>query len=207
MQWVPVHKGVVGNKASDERAKEAAHRGGSPPSDLPNFLRSTLLLSSTAAKATYKKQLAAQHTAAFKTSPHYATLVHIDPTVPSTRYKKLTRQLSQQQTNILTQLRTGHVPLNHHLHRIGAWETPFCVHCGTKRETVFHYIMSCPECREQCQKLRSELAPEVFTFANLLTSKVEVPLLLHYIAQRGRLSMTFTQQPDGTNMRGNESTA
>ncbi|KIJ40442.1 hypothetical protein M422DRAFT_103670, partial [Sphaerobolus stellatus SS14] len=91
----------------------------------------------------------------------------------------------------LTQLRTGHAPLNHHLHRIGAWETPFCVHCRTKRETVFHYIMSCEAYQDQRTQLRKEIPNTLFTFTNLISRKEYIPKLLEYVEQTDRLSHTF----------------
>ncbi|KIJ55738.1 hypothetical protein M422DRAFT_151551, partial [Sphaerobolus stellatus SS14] len=97
----------------------------------------------------------------------------------------------------LTQLRTGHVPLNHHLHQIWAWETTFCMHCETKRETVFHYIMSCKAYRDQRIQLREKIPSELFTFANLLSHKECIPKLLDYVNQTGRLRRTFMERKGG----------
>ena len=72
------------------------------------------------------------------------------------KYRSLVSGLNRRQTSLLTQLRTGHAPLNHHLHKIGAWETPFCMHCKTKRETVYHYIMTCDAYRDQRLQLRRD---------------------------------------------------
>ncbi|KAI0365283.1 hypothetical protein BV20DRAFT_909194, partial [Pilatotrama ljubarskyi] len=49
----------------------------------------------------------------------------------------------------LTHLRTGHAPLNDHLHRIGRADSPLCPACMTARETVIHHLIQCPACRRQ----------------------------------------------------------
>lgn len=91
------------------------------------------------------------------------------------------------------QLRTGHAPLNHHLHRIGAWGTPFCEHCVGKRETVFHFLMSCSAYHGPRMQLRDKVPQELFTFANLLSHKECVGLTLKFVGQTGRLSHIFRQ--------------
>ncbi|KAF8530463.1 hypothetical protein BU17DRAFT_36206 [Hysterangium stoloniferum] len=57
----------------------------------------------------------------------------------------------------MQQLRTGHMPLNKHFHRIGTWETPFRDECKTKDGTPFHYVIACPKYRTQRDKMRSQL--------------------------------------------------
>ena len=42
----------------------------------------------------------------------------IDPSLPSDKYLKITNSLNRGQISILTQLRTGHAPINKRLHRI-----------------------------------------------------------------------------------------
>lgn len=37
-------------------------------------------------------------------------------------------------------LRTGHAPLNRHLHRLGKVENPFCLHCPDTEEMVHHFL-------------------------------------------------------------------
>ncbi|KAF8583178.1 hypothetical protein K439DRAFT_1349355 [Ramaria rubella] len=92
---------------------------------------------------------------------------------------------------MLTQLRTGHVPLNHHLHRIGAWETPFCAHCKTKREMVFHFIMDCDAYKDQRTQLRDTIPQELYTIGNLLSNKACVTELVKYVEGTGRLHQVF----------------
>lgn len=41
------------------------------------------------------------------------------------------------------QLRTGHAPLNHHLFRIKAVNSPVCTGCNWGHETVKHYFLDC----------------------------------------------------------------
>ncbi|KNZ77263.1 hypothetical protein J132_05973 [Termitomyces sp. J132] len=53
--------------------------------------------------------------------------------------------LDHKQSAILTQLRTGHVPLNHHLFCIRHSETPICPHCNDLSvEMVEHFLVLCP---------------------------------------------------------------
>ena len=66
-------------------------------------------------------------------------------TLPSSRFPKLVALLARPNTSLLIQLHTGHVPLNHHLHRIGRTDTPRRLGCGAEKETVLHFILQCPE--------------------------------------------------------------
>ncbi|RDX40673.1 hypothetical protein OH76DRAFT_1329873, partial [Lentinus brumalis] len=45
----------------------------------------------------------------------------------------------------LIQLRTGHAPLNQHLHMIGRADTRRCAGCGAAKETVLHFLLQCPK--------------------------------------------------------------
>ena len=66
------------------------------------------------------------------------------PNLPSLSYLKLTKSLPRKQTSLLTQLRTEHIPLQVHLHRIGKADSAQCPSCGHAKETVHHYLLDCP---------------------------------------------------------------
>ncbi|KIJ44428.1 hypothetical protein M422DRAFT_99826, partial [Sphaerobolus stellatus SS14] len=85
----------------------------------------------------------------------------------------------------LTQLRTGHAPLNAHLHRIGAWETPFCA--ITDWETVFHFLMACDAYRNQRNSLQNSIPQTMYTIGNLLSNKECIPKMLQYVDNTGRM--------------------
>ena len=42
-------------------------------------------------------------------------------------------------------LRTGHSPLNKHLHRTGQRDSPNCSHCHTTPEGRRHFLLECPQ--------------------------------------------------------------
>ena len=82
----------------------------------------------------------------WRESPRFKKTKHIDPSLPSDKYLKITSSLNRRQTSLLTQLRTGHAPINKHLHRIGKNDTPNCPQatCRGITEDVHHLIFTCP---------------------------------------------------------------
>ncbi|KAF8592274.1 hypothetical protein K439DRAFT_396841 [Ramaria rubella] len=60
-------------------------------------------------------------------------MLNIDPSFSSGKLLQRTPLLSQNNSSLLLQLRTRHIPLNSHLHRIGKYQTPKCPHCPSKQ--------------------------------------------------------------------------
>ena len=74
----------------------------------------------------------------WKQSKCYKRIEEINPTLPSTSFIKATVGLNRRQPNILTQLRTGHIPLTKHLRRV-KWKYCFsCSHCPRTPENINH---------------------------------------------------------------------
>ncbi|EIN05380.1 hypothetical protein PUNSTDRAFT_31042, partial [Punctularia strigosozonata HHB-11173 SS5] len=88
----------------------------------------------------------------------------------------------------LVQLRTGHVPLHKHLHRIQVIESPICPTCKCEEESVLHYLLYCPTYDEQRGELQRELGRKAREPTYLLTSPHALPHLFRYIAQTGRFA-------------------
>jgi hypothetical protein len=55
--------------------------------------------------------------ATFAKSPQYQRMHKIDPSIPSPQFMKISSLLTRRAASLLIQLRTGHVPLNKHLHQ------------------------------------------------------------------------------------------
>jgi zinc-binding in reverse transcriptase len=70
----------------------------------------------------------------------YDRMKKSDPAAPSSKYVDLITGLPSKHASILTQLRTGHVPLAKHLFRIGKADSPVCPACQQADETIQHYI-------------------------------------------------------------------
>jgi len=61
--------------------------------------------------------------------------------------------LARKEQSLIFRLRTGHVPLNNHLHRIKKNHPAQCPLCGSPKETVEHHLLHC----ENLKDLRRDL--------------------------------------------------
>ena len=77
----------------------------------------------------------------------------IKPTIK--KYLMLIAPLSRKAASILSQLRTGHVPLAKHLHHIGKINSLTCPACTQSKESVQHYILHCPVHHQARQQLHN----------------------------------------------------
>lgn len=77
----------------------------------------------------------------WKTSARHARLQRIASGFMAKHYLILIRPLSRRHAALLFQLRTGHVALNSHLHRIGCAESPICPACEEREETVEYVLL------------------------------------------------------------------
>ncbi|KAJ3804320.1 hypothetical protein F5876DRAFT_53542, partial [Lentinula aff. lateritia] len=131
----------------------------------------------------------------FSTSPRHGKFTTIDPKGTNSKFAENAGELRRKQTSILFQLRTGHVPLNSHLHRIGEADSPNCPHCDTAGratiETVKHYITECPAYRKERFCLRQKLGRQTRSLRHLLSDKKCTPHLLRYIGGTKRFEKVF----------------
>lgn len=146
LQWISAHDDVVGNERADTLAKEAATGKEKPAKHTPFMFREfpKLPFSKAAARELARKRIPTQWEAGWKKSICKPKMDRIDPGMKVGKYLNLVGDWKKNRTSTITQLRTGHVPLNYHLHRIKKADSPFCPHCNDKEETIHHYLIECP---------------------------------------------------------------
>ncbi|KAF9018646.1 hypothetical protein BDZ89DRAFT_889992, partial [Hymenopellis radicata] len=90
-------------------------------------------------------------------------------------------------TCILNQLRSGHVGLNRHLHRIGAAPSPMCESCLVP-ETIPHLLLLCPRYAEQRRHLRDTVRHSQFNVRGLLGHRSKhIAKVIKFVVATGRL--------------------
>jgi ribonuclease HI len=194
LRWIPGHKGVEGNELADAAAKEAAEgeRYSSARVSLPNYLQDQKLPDSISAiKQWHQTELNERWANTWKTSPRYTRISAIDPSMPSNKYIKLVAMLPRRQTSVYTQLRTRHIPLNQHLHRIGKSPSPHCPICPGRNETIDHYLFDCPQYVRERHILSNALRRKANSLTYILTSEKAIDPLIRFINSTGRLKPTF----------------
>lgn len=191
--WTPGHEGIKGNELADEQAKLAAQGEASPRNELPPFLRRKPLPTSiSATRQSLKKNTKLSWIRDWSFSPRFERAHEIDRTMPSIDYLHIIDQLRRNQASLLTQFRTGHVPLNEILHRIKKAPSPNCPHCGQgNRESIFHFILACPHYTPARRLLQFELDREAHSIPFLLGSRTGIPAFLRYVDNTNRLRPTF----------------
>ncbi|OJA15130.1 hypothetical protein AZE42_11430 [Rhizopogon vesiculosus] len=147
VRWSPGHQGIPGNEAADEHAKLAAGGDNTEARLLPRSLKKrngtviTLPISKSALKQQFHHKIKKEAAAVMAKSPRYPLLRKIDSSAPSKHFSLLVTSLPRRHSSLLFQLRTGHVPLNKHLHCIAKAPNPICQHCHLREETVHHFLI------------------------------------------------------------------
>jgi len=111
--------------------------------------------------------------------------------MPSPKFRKDTWHLSRRQAALLIQLRTGHVPLNKHLHRIGRVVSPKCPACPECDESVHHFLFICPRYAAQRRQLEAQLRRAARSIAVLLANPKAFAHLFKYICDMHRFHDTL----------------
>jgi hypothetical protein len=159
VRWVLGHEGVQGNEEADRMAKRAIAQGSSIESRLPRCLRKKIPVNRQAVAQRIHASLKKRATRIWNASPRAERLRKIDKSLPSDSYLKLIAGLPRNRAAMLTQLRTGHIPLQAYLHRIQVTDSATCPGCKRERETVMHFLMQCPSWAAQRRLLVAEAGP------------------------------------------------
>ncbi|KAF8884599.1 hypothetical protein BD779DRAFT_1442927 [Infundibulicybe gibba] len=91
----------------------------------------------------------------------------------------------------MIQLRTGHIPLNQHLHRIKKADDPLCPNCGVREETVRHLLLICSKLNNARDRMLRRGGAKSRNLHALLTDKTLIPLVYQFIDESKRLRSVF----------------
>lgn len=197
LRWISGHTEVMGNEEADKLAKDAAQGESSPHDQLPPLLRRPLPYSATARKQVYTTKINNMWVDLWSTSPRKERMDRIDPDFPFKKFTQIQYKLSKAQSSLLIQLRSGHIPLNAHLHRLGCAETNKCPACDERRggarakETVIHYLFECTAYRHERLDMDRALGPRCRDLKAIMSNYDHIKALLHFVSQTRRLQRNF----------------
>src|SRR5258706_9659200 len=189
--WIVGDMGSTGNEAADELAKQAAEFGSSSDDLLPPFLRRTLPTSLSAAKQQINDDTKSETKAWWKRSKRYRRIKSIDPSFPSSKYILATDGLNRKHTSVLTQLRTGHIPLNGHLFRINKADSPHCSHCPNMVEDVPHLLFHCNKYAIQRHRFVMAIKRKAFHTRHILSNPAAIRHTLNFVNSTRRFHHTY----------------
>ena len=148
------------------------------------------------ARQNYAQQLKALAARRWTDTPRARRIKRVDDSLPSGKYAKLVKPLARRHANLLTQLRTGHVPLYAYLKRIGKSLTDTCPTCAEAPETPTHYLLDCPAYGIHRAIHFRTLGREGRKLSVLLNSKTALRPLFAYINATERFRRIFGLLPE-----------
>ena len=191
-RWISSHSEVKGNEAADKLAKTAARGRSSRREDLPQLVRSSLPISVSAAKQELQAQLNRRWMKVWAESPRKARFSTIDPNFPFNKFRKKLFKLSRQQSSLIMQLRTGHIPLNFYLKRIGKIDSDKCIKCAEDpdnpqaTETIRHFLFECRTYDGARNVLIGDIGRGQLSISKIMKNVDSMKSLVTYINRTGR---------------------
>ena len=155
LQWIPGHTNITGNDKADSLAKQGAQL---PQNDASASIQTAKQIIKQSKKKIWLNRWK-------ESGKGRAIFRHMESPDPHDSINQLQRK---EQVSIF-RLRSGHIPLNAHLTRIGVRTSPDCPLCGWSEETVTHHLFDCPALED----LRSEHLPPKPNTANTLYGNLD----------------------------------
>ena len=188
LRWTAGHVKIEGNELADEEAKLAAEGTTFDATLLPRLLKKRLKHNKSAAKQAHKAKLKSKWRKDWLSSPHAKRLSHIDPSMPSLKFVKLTSKpdISRKGASWLFQLRTGHFPLNAYLFRFKRTESAQCPACRHPSETPQHFLLDCIAYAHERWPLIAGKSQKKKEFAYILGNEKDAIPLIDFIQATGR---------------------
>ena len=145
LRWTAGHVGIAGNERADKEAKAAAAGTTTDKKLLPPLLRRKLTINPAALKRKHNKTIKEKWKDEWRKSPRGTKMTTIDVTTPSDTLLKLISgsKFTRNASSLLTQICTGHIPLNGYLYKFKRVDSPRCPACGAAVETVQHFLFTC----------------------------------------------------------------
>src|SRR5882672_9288037 len=110
----------------------------------------------------------------------YSRLSAIDADMPLNKFIWTTRGLKRSHISTVVQLHMGNVALNKYLHQIGKAESPGCLACDQREETVHHYLFKCPAWWHKRWHLSKIMGREAKSLSCLLGSHKGIKHLIKF---------------------------
>ena len=192
ISWISSHSEVKGNEAADKLAKEAARGRSSRMEELPQLLQAPIPSSASAAKQEYLAKLKSMWTKIWDRSPRKNKFSQIDPEFPSNNFRKSLFKLTREQASIIMQIRTGHIPLNFYLLRIGKFDSDKCTKCegdqeqAQAAETINHFLFECQAYKEARKSLIAKIGRSHLTLSKIMKNTDYMKALVTYVNSTGR---------------------
>ena len=185
LAWISGHSGVKGNEKVDKEAKRAAWGDSSPQHMLLPILRRQLLRSWAALNQKHHKELKEKWKDMWSASPCQPKLTQLNPKFTYKCYSKIQTNLKRYQVNLLTQIHTGHIPLNFYLHQIKKAESSNCTVCQghglPTKETIMHFLFECSTFNKEQHELDKQTGKDSRDLPTLLSSKKGVKALVQWL--------------------------
>lgn len=203
LRWISAHSDVDRNEKVDLEAKKAARGESSNPSDLPEVLRQTLPFSKSALVQNAKSEAKSNWKERWGHSKRAQRYYSLDEQFPPKRFREVAQGTTRSLACALTQIRTGHIPLNQWLHKRKLADTDKCTQCDDgKPESIHHYLFACKKFKRQRQKMDKAHKSAKRNLRKIFASSKYTGILLRYVKDTGRL--TFAPQEQLVNRRQRE---
>jgi hypothetical protein len=191
-RWISSHSEVKGNEEADTLAKAAAQGRSSRKEELPHLLRAPLPVSISAAKQKFQATLNKRWAKIWSESPRQERFARLDPDFPFNTFRKRLFKLSRNQSSLIMQMRTGHIPLNFYLRRIGKTDSDKCPKCNNipgvlqATETISHFLFECQAFDEERRDLTAKVGRSSLSLKKIMTNTDKMKDLVTYINRTGR---------------------
>lgn len=143
IRWCPGHAGVHGNEIVDKIANKKAN------TKLPSTFKTT---PNAASFLTAIKEWRSKHSEI--TNPD--DLKRLGHKPQQKKHMKYLNELKKHSITAITQLRSGHIPLNHYLCKFDQLGNPSC-ECQEGIETVEHFLLTCTRYNPERKQLEQDL--------------------------------------------------